>query len=271
MFSRRRFMPALLLSLLFLLIHFTALAFDALWPEIGGIDVKSNSSLVVDMTHAADGYIMARAEPSSKSYKLRVKQGKYTLTYDLNSNGDYEVFPLQMGDGKYSVSLYKNASGKKYSTAGSVSFKVKLNNPYSPYLYPNQYVNYTPITEAVSLSDVICGSCTTDQEKFDAVRAFILSNYSYDFSKAASVGKGVLPDINYCTSFRTGICQDLAATAACMLRVQGVPTRLIIGYAGKTYHAWNTVLIDGKEVLYDPTADLNGIDGKIKYSTERYY
>ena len=57
-----------------------------------------------------------------------------------------------------------------------------------------------------------------------------------------------------------GICQDLAALAACMLRVQGVPTKLMVGYAGKMYHAWNSVVIDGEEVLYDPTLELSAIE-----------
>lgn len=58
---------------------------------------------------------------------------------------------------------------------------------------------------------------------------------------------------------------------ACMLRVQGIPTRLMIGYAGKMYHAWNTVIINGEEVLYDPTLELSAIDRGLTYTVERYY
>ena len=74
-----------------------------------------------------------------------------------------------------------------------------------------------------------------------------------------------------CYETRKGICQDLAAMAACMLRVQGIPTRLMIGYAGKMYHAWNTVIINGEEVLYDPTLELSAIDRGLTYTVERYY
>ena len=63
----------------------------------------------------------------------------------------------------------------------------------------------------------------------------------------------------------------LAALAACMLRVQGVPTKLMVGYAGKMYHAWNSVVIDGEEVLYDPTLELSAIESGQTYTTERYY
>ena len=83
--------------------------------------------------------------------------------------------------------------------------------------------------------------------------------------------RGTLPDIDGCYASKTGICQDLAALAACMLRVQGIPTRLMIGYAGKMYHAWNTVIINGEEVLYDPTLELSAIDSGLTYTVERYY
>ena len=82
---------------------------------------------------------------------------------------------------------------------------------------------------------------------------------------------GTLPDIDGCYESKMGICQDLAAMAACMLRVQGIPTRLMIGYAGKMYHAWNTVIINGEEVLYDPTLELSAIDSGLTYTVERYY
>ena len=67
-----------------------------------------------------------------------------------------------------------------------------------------------------------------------------------------------------------GICQDLAAVTACMLRVQGVPAKLVIGYADKYYHAWNTVVINGQELFFDPTNAVGAINAK-KYSTEREY
>lgn len=80
---------------------------------------------------------------------------------------------------------------------------------------------------------------TDDREIFETIRGYIKANYMYDYVKAATVAGGTLPDIDGCYEKKMGICQDLAALAACMLRVQGVPTRLMVGYAGKMYHAWN--------------------------------
>ena len=40
---------------------------------------------------------------------------------------------------------------------------------------------------------------------------------------------------------KKGICFDYAALMAGMLRSQGVPCKLVVGYAGKAYHAWINV------------------------------
>ena len=169
------------------------------------------------------------------------------------------------------MELFENVSGKKYAAEGKVTVRVKLDDPYAPFLGPNQYVHYTQDTEAVKTSYALCEGMTDDREIFETIRAYIKANYMYDYVKAATVAGGTLPDIDGCYEKKMGICQDLAALAACMLRVQGVPTKLMVGYAGKMYHAWNSVVIDGEEVLYDPTLELSAIESGQTYTTERYY
>ena len=56
-----------------------------------------------------------------------------------------------------------------------------------------------------------------------------------------------------------------------MLRAQGIPTKLVIGYAGNVYHAWNSVLIDGEYMRLDITSRLKGISSNQEYTVERYY
>jgi len=58
---------------------------------------------------------------------------------------------------------------------------------------------------------------------------------------------------------------------ACMMRVQGIPCKLVIGYADRSYHAWNSVLLDGEFITLDVTADLKGISGDVVYTVERSY
>ena len=40
---------------------------------------------------------------------------------------------------------------------------------------------------------------------------------------------------------KKGICFDYAALMTGMLRSQGVPCKLVVGYAGTAYHAWISV------------------------------
>ena len=68
-----------------------------------------------------------------------------------------------------------------------------------------------------------------------------------------------------------GICQDLSAVTAAMLRTMGIPGRLIIGYADDNYHAWTQTVVDGNDEFFDPTAAVGGINSVKTYSVERYY
>ena len=80
---------------------------EVLMPE-SGKKTKKNGGLTIDYTHMEDGYVMVKAAKGKKKLKVRVKCGsKTTLTYDLNNNGEYEVFPLQYGSGSYTWNVYR--------------------------------------------------------------------------------------------------------------------------------------------------------------------
>ena len=242
----------------------------AVWPEAGKKE-KATGKLVVDVSHMEDGYILCRVKKASKHrLKLRIAMGKETLTYDLNGKAQFEVFPLQLGSGKYTVSLFENVSGKKYSQEGKVSLTAKLTREDAAYLAPNQYVNYAAGYAAVQKSDELCAG-KSEEESFRAVCDFMKSSFMYDFIRAATVGAGELPDIEGAYKKKMGICQDLSAITCCMLRVAGLPGRMVIGYADKQYHAWTVTKIGSKEYLFDPTAAVSAI-GKVKnYTVERMY
>ena len=152
--KKSRMLIAALVLMLACVTAWVASADGALWPAEPGGNVKKNGKLRVDVANTAEGYVQVSVKSkTSKKLKLRFKKGKETLTYDLNGKTDYEVFPLQLGDGKYEISLYENIKGKSYSAAGKISVSVKLNDPEGCFYYPNQYVNYTPETEAVAKAE----------------------------------------------------------------------------------------------------------------------
>lgn len=251
-----------------------ALKDGIVWPEASGEVTNSSDKLTIDLSHAELGYVMVHGPSTNKRLKLRVeKKGTQGyLDYDLNGEENWEIIPLQLGDGDYKFSLYVQASGNKYATGGQLTVTAQLADPNGAFLIPSQYVYYEPDTPAIAKSDELCADLTTDQEKFEAIRAYINENYEYDFNKAKTVTSGTLPSVDYIWETGMGICQDLSALAACMLRVQGIPTRLDIGYVGgKYYHAWNSVILDGELVQYDATLELNAIPQGYSYSLERFY
>ena len=124
------------------------------------------------------------------------------------------------------------------------------------------------VMEAVKKSDEIGSGAT--RGTYDAVCNFISSEFAYDFVRAATISPGELPDIDYCYENRMGICQDLSAVMVCMLRVQGIPARLVIGYADKYYHAWTVTVLDGEEIFFDPTVAVGALNVN-KYAIERMY
>ena len=242
---------------------------DAVWPESPGTVVDSNGNMTVDSSHADQGYVMIRVtNPTKNRMKLRVTYGGGQLMYDVNSEGEYEAFPLQLGSGQYEFSMFENVKGSKYSAAGKVTLSVELVDPNAAYLVPNQYVNYNILTEAVKKSDEIGSGA--NRGTYDAVCNFISSEFAYDFVRAATISPGELPDIDYCYENRMGICQDLSAVMVCMLRVQGIPARLVIGYADKYYHAWTVTVLDGEEIFFDPTVAVGALNVS-KYAIERMY
>ena len=73
---------------------------------------------------------------------------------------------------------------------------------------------------------------------------YIIDNIKYDFDRAENVSVGYLPDIDKVLEEGKGICFDYAALATAMLRSQGIPTRLVVGYSDDVYHAWISVYIE---------------------------
>lgn len=268
----RRAMAACLL-LLILAGGFAACAAleRAVWPAATEETLHKKGSLTIDASHSSQGYIMAKSTLEKGKLKFRVTKGDKHYDYDLTGDGEYVVFPLQMGSGKYTCTLFKNVKGKKYAKEAEVKITVKLPDDNVAFLTPNQYVDYTPETAAVAASEELCAGLTTDREKVEAIRQFMKSNFIYDYVRAVSSPPSYLGDIEGCFETRLGLCQDFAAVAACMLRVQGIPTQLVIGYAGNIYHAWNLVLVDGEYELLDITAEVGGTPPGVVYTAERFY
>ena len=245
-----------------------ALAFSIPMPEAPGADVKSNRKAAIDYSNAQDGYVMIKyLERTNKQVRVIIKgPGGNSYTYTLNTNGDFEVYPLSDGSGDYSVDVFEQVEGTKYASANSAKIRARITDQFAPFLRPNQYVNYNPNSRAVQRAASITGSAAGLTEMISAVYNFVIENISYDQELARNVTSGYLPNIDAVLSSGKGICFDYSAVMAAMLRSLGIPCKLVVGHAGAVYHAWinaysketgwvnQVIFFDGVNwILMDPT------------------
>ena len=210
-------------------------------PEAPGVNEKKNSRAVIDYSNAAEGYVMVQfTAATEKRLKAQVAGPATTYTYDLTV-GEWEVFPLSDGNGNYKVTLFENVSENKYTMELSASFPVELKDEFGPYLYPNQYVDYSAAPGTIAKAAELVKDKGQTLEKVFAIYDFVVKNLSYDYNKASTITSGYLPVLDSVLQERKGICFDYASLMAGMLRSQGIPCKLVVGYAGRSYHAWINV------------------------------
>lgn len=248
-------------------------------PVASGSATKAENSATIDYSNAKDGYVMVKWSGGG-SPKLKVlitgPNTKEQYQYNLSADGSYNTFPLSDGNGSYSIGVYKQASGTQYTVVTTCTVSVQLSDEFAPFLRPNQYVNFNENSTAVAKAAELCKSCTTNLEKVEAVYNYVVNSLTYDTNKAATVQKGYVPNVDSVLAAGTGICFDYAALMSAMLRSQGVPIKLVVGYVGgSTYHAWincwdenggwvdEVIYFDGKEwKLMDPTFASSGKQSK---------
>lgn len=222
-------------------VELTAAQSILLEPTAPGQLQETCSEAVVDYSNTADGYVMVcYTGETDKRLKVQVKGPTTTYTYNL-PRGEWAVFPLSDGNGTYQVAVYRNSQGSKYAAVMTARFDVTLTDEFAPFLRPNQYVNYLDAPNTLSQGAELCQGLTQPLEKVSAVYDYVVDTLTYDYDLAATVKSGYLPDLDDVLDRKKGICFDYAALMTAMLRSQDVPCKLVVGYAGSTYHAWISV------------------------------
>ncbi|MEG1931137.1 MAG: transglutaminase-like domain-containing protein [Anaerovorax sp.] len=217
-----------------------------LTPVASGATVYESNQVVLDASNSAQGYVMINYKGNNGKIKVQVtKSGNETYTYNLNARKVYEVFPLSEGNGTYTIKVFENISGTQYAQAFSKDITVQLANEFLPFLYPNQYVNYTAGSQTVKTGMSVTKNAKTDVKVVESVYNYVVNGMTYDKAKAASVKSGYLPNVDSVLAAKKGICFDYAAVMATMLRTQNIPTKLVVGYTGDVYHAWINVYLEG--------------------------
>lgn len=246
---------------------------QVLIPEAPGKKTLGTSPLVLDISDTDQGYLTAVSDSTDQmtNVQLTAEDG-VVYSYFINP-GESAVIPFSSGSGTYQVSCYQQISDSQYAALYADTLEIKLANEFLPFLYPNQYVNFTPDSEASKLALSMVSEDTLDIDALQTIYNYVVSHVTYDYDLADTVASGYLPDVDETLQTGKGICFDYAALTAAMLRSCDIPCKLQIGYAGNIKHAWINVYIRSrgwvdKAVEFsgdswsrmDPTFDSNSED-----------
>ncbi len=245
--KKRKWLQPIVLAILLLSCMLTcmlpAYAATVRIPVANGAITYGTKTVRIDASNSNNGYIMMRYTGKAPRIKVRIKQ-TVEYTYDLNTTGKFETFPLTEGSGNYTISIFENVKDNMYSIAFTKQISVNMKDPNSTFLYPNQFCYFNRSTKAVKTGDELVKEITDTIEKVEAVYKYAVENISYDYQKAKNVQSGYLPNVDDTLQTKKGICFDYSALMTTMLRTQNIPTKLVIGYSGSAYHAWISVYTD---------------------------
>lgn len=210
--------------------------------------VQAGAVNSIDCSSAQQGYVTVNYSSSAKlKVGIQYENGK-TIYRDCPS-GQAAVFSLNQGDGKYTVTLYKNISGTKYGVVEQKKVEVTIKDIYAPYLVSTADVQFTSGDAVSNKAAEICKNAKTDEQKVVAIYNYMAGRYSFDNQLAKEITSGkitkYIPNAQATLNGNTGICYDLSSLFAAMCRSEGIPCTLTTGYAGSAYHAWNKVNVNG--------------------------
>lgn len=153
---------------------------QVLTPQADGLKTFTADTAAIDISHTQEGYIMAKYTGFNAKPKLQLT-GTDGITYTYSLYKDYSTFPLTSGDGTYQVGVYENVSDDRYTTLLSETFSVTLTDPLKPYLYPNQYVNFTADSLPVAKAEELADGASSDLDIISSVYNYIITHTARTF------------------------------------------------------------------------------------------
>jgi hypothetical protein len=219
---------------------------------------EDNADKWLNTDNLNTGIVTVQYSASTKvTTKLIIAKGKTNYTYNITPGKKNESFPLQLGNGEYTISLLENTTGNKYKQLKKATVVLNLKDSNVLYLNSIQNIEWTSTSSAVIKAKELTKNKKTEADKVKAIYDYIITNIEYDNKLASNLSADYLPSIDRTFKTQKDICYGYAALFAGMLRSVGIPTKLIMGDSSyvDVYHAWNQVYLDGKWVTIDTTVD----------------
>ncbi len=255
---------------------------------IHAADVDKNERLDIITEHVNEGVIGIDYQSNdTKAKKVVIKKGDQKYIYNLLSNDEIINYPLQLGDGEYSINIYENISGTKYKSVEKQSVTVKQTDINNVFLQSILEINWREDDDSIQLANELVMKeekrqqqltgndkyVLSDTEKIDVIYDYVIENIRYDYDKINGLESTYTPDNDATIASKTGICYDYSSLLASMLRSQGIPAKMVKGYAqgSDVYHAWNEIYLSGENrwVVVDPTNDAYREQNGFSYDFEK--
>ena len=220
---------------------------SVLVPKASGVTLYESELYSIDASNISKGYVMVNYHGNSEKVKLQITLPDGTpYTYLITTYNQWLTYPLPGGNGNYNIELFEVAdlANDLYAVAFTQGLEVTIENEFLPFLYPNNYVDFTPDGEAIALGKSLAQGATSDLDVITSIYEYVIKNISYDTEKADTVTYGYIPNVDDTLKTGKGICFDYASLMTAILRSQGIPTKLEVGYAGDLYHAWISCYVD---------------------------
>lgn len=219
-------------------------------------DENEASESYIDISTVQKGFAsVSYVGQTDKKLRVKVACGDESTIYVIEPGKKYRVcFPY--GPGDYEIGLYANTTGIKYRRLLQENVSVNETAYRMSLVCPSSYYDYDSVSGIEIQARKVWDSSKTDRENAKTVFDWVASNMEYDMDRVDTVSTGYLPDLSHALENKGGLCLDYAAVYASMLRSQGVPCQIIVGYEGagdeKQCHAWCRAYLDNKWVYVDP-------------------
>lgn len=239
-------------------------------PVLATKDPVCADGTCIDITEAkTKGLVkVGHKGTSSDKIKVMITKGTSRYHYPLSPDGVIVGFPLQMGNGDYSISVMRNVGDNRYAYVKTETVSINLSNPNIVYLNSIQTVRWTPNSAATVKNLELIGRETDLNKRLNLSYDYVVKNVKYDYDKINNITTEYTPDPDQVLRVLSGICYDYSSLYAAMKRSEGIPIKLVKGYNKDidVYHAWNEVYINGKWVVVDTTFDAVYYSNRVEYS-----
>ena len=224
------------------------------------------SYVIVDIDHMNGQGIIGvqfqrEMKPNTK-YKVYIHKDEYP-EYHYNISESKDWFPLQHGNGTYTLKIFEQVSGTQYQPLQTKLLTLAMGDPLDVFLSSNIYVEWDSSMMPIRHAADICKDLTKPYDKVEELWKYVVTNFSYDSTLAKAIidsgGKyNYTPCLTDIFMRKTGICFGLTALFNAMCRSQGIRAKMLHGQVKNVgYHAWSEVWLYDQWCHIDITFELH--------------